>query len=145
MLLLADFHNLTSRELRLVVDLPDTERAHLIDLWLHFDDLDHMQTLISLRNLELYGTIYAPDDDEIDGEVSEDGKNESEEHAVLFDGTEYKYSTDAGEAVLEWWRSKGCPIEFCDNRQTEWNGIRVVAVLDENGEPLLLWDMVSVQ
>jgi len=149
LLQLADFHGLTSRQFRQVIELPDEERAHLIDLWVNFDDqFEHTQTLMALRTMEKFGTIYLPDeeeDEDNDDGTDQDGESEeTEDHQVILDGDEYKYETNAGDKVYEFWENIGMPLVHTDQKQAEWKGIRVVAILDEDGDPLLLWDMVSV-
>jgi hypothetical protein len=145
LLSIAEFHGLTSREFRTVCELPDDERAHLIDLWLNFDGPDHQQTLTTLRTLEKFGTIYLPeeeeDEDNIDGP---DSDGETTEHDIVIDGEEIKYNQNSGDRVFDFWK-KRFPLRFADDVSAEWEGIRVVAVMDEDGDPLLLWDMVSVE
>ena len=143
LLSIAHFHDITSRAFRQVVELPDDERAHLIDLWLNFDGPDHPQTLMALRTLEIHGTIYLPEDeDEEDGAVEED---KEESYDTVIDGEEYKYKTNTGDQVFDYWVAQGVPLIHSTYQAAEWKGLRVVAVLDEKGDPLLMWDMIGVE
>jgi hypothetical protein len=144
LLQMADFFGMTSRQFREAVSLPDDERAHLVDLWVNFDGPDHPQTLMALRTLEQFGTIYLPEEEDEDNTDGPDQDGEVVEHQVILDGDEYKYETSAGDQIYDFWKKTGVPLVFTDQKQAEWNGIRVVAILNEDGNPMLLWDMVSV-
>ena len=148
LLKIAFHHNMTSRAFRTVVELPPEERAQLIDLFENFDNSQHNSTRDALRTIEEHGSIYLPKDaDDYEEEEEEEPEESTEpaEHEVVVDGDEYKYKTDAGTGVLDFWSDKGVPIVHASEQTAEWDGIRVVAILDEDGDPLLLWDMIGVQ
>ena len=140
---------LTSRQFRAVVELPPDERSQLIELFEQFDAPgEYAHTLAALRTLEEHGSIYLPEDvDDYEEEEEEEPEKstDSVEHEVMIDGDEYRYKTDSGSSVVDFWSGKGVPIVHADAQTAEWKGIRVVAVLDEDGQPLLLWDMVGVE
>lgn len=141
---MAYFHDLTSRQMRAIAELPDGEREHLRDLWLNFDGPDHGQTLMALRTFEKYGTIYLPEEEEEKDDTPQ-ASTESTEHKVVLDGSTLTYDVEASaDAIYDYWTEKGNPIVFCNDNSVEWDGMRLVAINDENGRAMLLWDMVSV-
>ena len=142
---------LTSRDFQQVCKLPEDERKQLVTLFTEFDDWpdEHEHTLNALKSMREFGTIYLPDEEEHEDNADgpdKDGESEgSMEHEVVVDDKEYRYNTDAGADVLDFWSDKGVPVLFGNEKVTEWKGIRVMAVADEDGNPLLLWDMIGVE
>jgi len=141
--------DLTSRVFRLVVELPPDEREQLIDLFEQFDSPgEYAHTLAAIRTLEASGSIYLPDEGEEEEEPEESTEpksTDSVEHEIVLGDDILHYQTDAGENVFNFWENVGVPVVHADLQSTEWKGIRVVAILDEDGDPLLLWDMVGVE
>lgn len=147
LLRIAEYHSLSSRELKAVAELPDDERKHLCDLWENFDGPEHGQTLMALRTWREYGSIYLPDGDEDENEdKADENQMSSAEHEVVVDGSHLTYDIDSSaDAVYDYWKARGNPIVFCDEKSVEWEGMRLVSIIGEDGNPILLWDMVSVQ
>lgn len=150
LLQLAFFVGLPSRDFQQVCKLPDDERKQLVDIFMNIDEPDehYALTRAALETVREFGTIYLPEEDDEDNADGQDQDGESEgsvEHEVVVDDKEYRYNTDAGADVLDFWSDKGVPVLFGNEKVTEWKGIRVMAVADEDGNPLLLWDMIGVE
>ena len=149
LLQLAFFLGLTSRDFQQVCKLPDDERKQLVDIFIDIDapDEHYALTRAALETVREFGTIYTPDEEVDDENMTQNDTSVTSDgdHEVVVDDKEYKYNTDAGTDVLDFWSGKGVPVLFGDDRTMEWKGIRVMAVADEDGDPLLLWDMVGVE
>jgi hypothetical protein len=146
LLQLAHLLALTSRTFQQVCKLPEDERGFLMDIFMNFDDeKGYPQTLAAINTMMEHGTIYLPDEEEEDMTQNDSSVISNDEHEIVVDGKEMKYQTDAGADVLDFWSGKGVPVLFANEKAMEWKGIRVMAVEGENGEPLLLWDMIGVE
>lgn len=156
LLAMAEELQLSSRELKGVCDLESTDRAKVVKnfsdnpegSWFTLADLlENSITTSKLASEPIPGTTYSEEssatpkhttDKEYPAQI---GDPEPSEELPFTDMPEWEEDNeDVGNTVIEFLESHGLFVVYSDRGEMEFeNGISVMARLDEEGKPILLW------
>ena len=156
---LAARYDLSTRSLKSIVELPDGLRAELIAKTT-VDDLKRDEFFALIEELSeiavrpvLRPAVVQPvesseeDEDVFESEpLGEASTGEIVEHqASLFDSEynpfEEQDETYGDNLLSAYWDSVGVPVEEITYNSVTWNGAVVRAEIDEDGEPILAWEI----
>lgn len=156
LLAMAEELELSSRELKSVCDLESTDRARVVknfsdnpegSWWTLADLLENSITTGKKEQEPIPGTTYsedsyAPPNNTTNKEYSAQTEDyDPGEELPFTDMPEWEDGGEEGSnTVLEWLESHGLFVTYSEKDEMEFEGgISVMARLDDQGEPVLLW------
>lgn len=136
---IADAYGLSTRDFqKQVTNAPDDVRQRMVDAVLAVGPQQNLRDYMPFDQLVEYG--WTKHEQESAAETPTEPEV-VEEDSVEVDGTEYRYKTDSGEPVLDFWEARGTPLRYATEAYAEWDGLSVMAIINSDGEAQLLWNL----